>query len=194
LCPVRCCRNHPSRDLKPANVFVAVRGGETDVAKVLDFGLVKLTKGPGAAALTSDLTVSGTPLYMAPERTEGDRSLDARADIYALGAMMYFALTGQPPSTGENPFAVMMAHARDPVVAPSQLRPGLPEDLERVILLCLAKKPEERYRDVKTLGAALAACTSADEWDADKSDRWWADSVQPVPIAATPQPAPVETS
>ena len=112
------------RDLKPANVFVAVRGGESDVAKVLDFGLVKLTRGPGAAELTADMTVSGTPLYMAPEQAMGDRSLDARADIYALGAMMYYALTGQPPFTGESAFAVMMAHARDPVVPPSQLRPG----------------------------------------------------------------------
>ena len=91
------------RDLKPANVFVAVRGGESDVAKVLDFGLVKLTRDPGAAALTGDMTVSGTPLYMAPEQAVGDRSLDARADIYALGAMMYFALTGRPPFTARAP-------------------------------------------------------------------------------------------
>ena len=79
------------RDLKPANVFVAVRGGESDVAKVLDFGLVKLTQDQGAVELTSDQRVSGTPLYMAPEQATGDRSLDARADIYALGGMMYFA-------------------------------------------------------------------------------------------------------
>jgi serine/threonine-protein kinase len=182
------------RDLKPANVFVAVRGGESDVAKVLDFGLVKLTKDPGAAALTSDLTVSGTPLYMAPEQATADRSLDARADIYALGAMMYFALTGRPPFTGEGAFAVMMAHARDPVVPPSQLRPGLPEDLERVVLLCLAKRPEERYRDVKTLGQALATCTSADDWDSEKADRWWADHVQTAPVDAMPQPALGESS
>ncbi len=113
------------------------------------------------------MTVSGTPLYMAPEQAVGDRSLDARADIYALGAMMYFALTGQPPFTGENAFAVMMAHARDPVVPPSQVRPGVPEDLERVVLRCLAKKPDDRYPDVRALGEALAACTSAADWDAE---------------------------
>src|SRR5262249_8615929 len=72
------------RDLKPANVFVAVQGGETDVAKVLDFGLVKPTKNTETAALTADMTVSGTPLYMAPEQAMADRSLDARADIYAM--------------------------------------------------------------------------------------------------------------
>ena len=114
------------RDLKPANVFVAVRGGESDVSKVLDFGLVKLTRDPSAANLTSDMTVSGTPMFMAPEQTVGDRSLDARADIYALGAVMYHALTGQPPFVGENAFAIMMAHSRDPVVPPSQLNPTCP--------------------------------------------------------------------
>ena len=174
------------RDLKPANVFVAVRGGESDVAKVLDFGLVKLTSGPGADELTADMRVSGTPLYMAPEQAVGDRSLDARADIYAMGVMMYYALTGQPPFTGANAFAVMMAHGRDPVVPPSKLRPDVPEDLERVILLCLAKKRDERYRNVQNLGEALAACTSAADWDHKKADRWWAQYTKPGPIDALP--------
>ena len=175
------------RDLKPANVFVAVRGGESDVAKVLDFGLVKLTREPGVAELTGDMTVSGTPMYMAPEQAVGDRSLDARADIYALGAMMYFALTGRPPFTGDSPFAVMMAHARDPVVPPSQVHPGVPEDLERVVLRCLAKKPDDRFPTVKVLGEALAACASAADWGPNRADAWWAAAMQPAPIAcATP--------
>jgi serine/threonine-protein kinase len=175
------------RDLKPANVFVAVRGGESDIAKVLDFGLVRLTKEPEAAALTRDMMVSGTPLYMAPEQAVADRSLDARADIYALGAVMYFTLTGQPPFTGENAFAVMMAHGRDPVVPPSRVRPGVPEDLERVVLGCLAKKPGERYQSVKELADALAACSSAGDWDATKADQWWATRAQPL-ASDEPQP------
>jgi serine/threonine-protein kinase len=176
------------RDLKPANLFVAVRGGESDVAKVLDFGLVKLTKEPGAAVLTGDMVVSGTPMYMAPEQALGDRSLDARADIYALGAMMYFALTGQPPFTGDNPFAIMMAHARDPVVPPSRLRPDLPEDLERVILRCLEKKPADRPPTVRALGDALAACRSSSEWGPPQAEAWWAAEVQLAPIEAPPLP------
>jgi serine/threonine-protein kinase len=179
--------------LKPANVFIAVRGGESDVAKVLDFGLVKLTRDPAAAALTADLTVSGTPLYMAPEQAVADRSLDARADIYALGAMMYYALTGQPPFQGESAFAVMMAHSRDPVVPPSQVRPGLPDDLERVVLLCLAKKPDERFRSVKSLGEALAACASAADWDSAKADRWWAGKLHRLPTNPAASPGEVQS-
>jgi eukaryotic-like serine/threonine-protein kinase len=177
------------RDLKPANVFVAVRGGESDVAKVLDFGLVKLTRDPGGVALTGDMTVSGTPLYMAPEQAVADRSLDSRADIYALGAMMYFALTGRPPFSGESPFAVMMAHARDPVVPPSQVHSGVPEDLERVILRCLAKKPDERFPTVKALGDTLAACAAASEWGPNRAEAWWTAQTQSAPIEMSPEPA-----
>jgi serine/threonine-protein kinase len=164
------------RDLKPANIFIAARGGETDVAKVLDFGLVKLLRGEGNLELSSDQTVSGTPLYMAPEQATATRSLDARADIYALGAMMYFALTGQPPFTGESALEVLMAHARDPVTPPSRLRPEVPADLEQVVLRCLSKKAEDRYADVKSLGKALAACASADGWDGEQADTWWGEA------------------
>ena len=158
------------RDLKPANIFVALLGGVCDVAKVLDFGLVKPTKEPAAAALTTEHTVSGTPHYMAPEQAAGDPTLDARADIYALGAIAYYTLTGRAPFQGDTAFAVMVAHARDPVEPPSQVRPGVPADLERVVLRCLAKAKGDRYPDVKALGKALAACASAADWDDEKAE------------------------
>ena len=161
------------RDLKPANVFVAVRGGESDVAKVLDFGLVKLTGDPEAATLTADMVVSGTPLFMAPEQATGESALDARADLYALGAVMYCALTGRPPFEGRSPFAVMMAHSRDPVTPPRAVRPDLPADLERVVLRCLAKRPEDRFQSATALREALSACACAREWGPHRAEVWW---------------------
>jgi len=138
------------------------------------------------------MTVSGTPLYMAPEQAVADRSLDARADIYALGAMMYFAVTGQPPFTGESPFALMMAHARDPVVPPSQVCPDVPKDLEQVILRCLAKKPDERFPSVRALSEALAVCDSAADWGPNRADAWWATEVSSTTIEASPEPVVAE--
>jgi serine/threonine-protein kinase len=177
------------RDLKPANVFIAILGGETDVAKVLDFGLVKPTNDPSAAALSSRSTISGTPLYMAPEQALADRTLDARADIYALGVVMYHALTGQPPFKGESAFAVMMAHARDAVVPPTNVRPGVPHDLEAVVLRCLAKKPGDRYPSVKVLAEALAACASASDWGPNRADAWWTTIGSSASAGATLEPA-----
>lgn len=174
------------RDLKPGNLLLAVRGGEADVAKVLDFGLVKLTRDPGAAELSREMTVSGTPMYMSPEQATGDRSLDARADIYALGAMIYYALTGRPPFTGSNPFLIMVAQARDPVIPPSKVRAGVPGDLERVVLRCLAKNPRERYPTVKALGDALAECASASEWGPNRADAWW--TAEGIAVAFPPPP------
>lgn len=167
------------RDLKPANIFVALRGGEADVAKILDFGLVKLTD-PAAPELTTDRSVSGTPAFMAPEQATGDSPVDGRTDVYALGAIAYYALTGKTPFHGATAMAVMISQVRDPVVPPSRVQDGVPEDLERVILNCLAKDPNERYQDTKTLARDLAACTSAGEWDEDKAEEWWEAQVQPV--------------
>jgi serine/threonine-protein kinase len=162
------------RDLKPANLFVAILGGKCDVAKVLDFGLVKLT-APEATQITADYTVSGTPQYMSPEQAMGAAEIDGRADIYALGAILYFMLTGRPPFEGATPTELMIAHARDPVVPPSKLRPDIPADLEAVALRCLTKKPDDRYADTRELSFALAACACAKEWDETKAEEWWAD-------------------
>jgi serine/threonine-protein kinase len=165
------------RDLKPANLFVALRGGECDVAKVLDFGLVKPTRDPEAAHLTMDQTVSGTPMYLAPEQAAGEE-LDARADLYALGAIAYFALTGRPPFVGTNAVKVMIAASRDPAVPPSEVHPGVPADLEAVVLRCLAKTPQERPPDARSLAQALAGCAAASEWGPDQAEEWWAAQAQ----------------
>ena len=98
-----------------------------DVAKLLDFGLVRPAATAGAAHLSGEGQILGTPLFMSPEQAMGGRELDERSDIYSLGAVAYYLLTGRPPFDGEGGIAVMIAHARDPVVPPSQVRPGIPE-------------------------------------------------------------------
>lgn len=166
------------RDLKPANLFVAVLGGECDFVKVLDYGLVKVTADPDVPQLTADFTVSGTPAYMSPEQATASSAVDSRADIYALGGVLYTMLTGRPPFTGANAIQMMIAHAKEPVVPPSQLAEGIPEDLEAVVLKCLAKNPDDRYPDARSLDRALAACNCAADWDVDKALDWWIEQAE----------------
>jgi serine/threonine-protein kinase len=169
------------RDVKPANIFACNRGGHSDVAKLLDFGLVRASaptapaaRAPGSLAHPDrEAKVRGTPLYMAPEQVTGARDLDHRCDLYAAGAVAYRLLTGRPPFEGDSNALVMSAQVHDPVAPPRLLRPDVPEDLERVVLRCLAKWPDNRYPNAPTLADALDACASAADWDADRADRWW---------------------
>jgi len=140
--------------------------------------------------LTADYTVSGTPQYMSPEQAVATKEVDGRTDLYSLGAILYFMLTGRPPFEGTNPTELMIAHSRDPVVPPSQLRPEIPADLEAVVLRCLAKKPDDRYPDARALAAALAACACAGDWNDEKADQWWIDqATSHIQEASTPVPA-----
>ena len=133
------------RDLKPANIFATQRGGRYDFVKLLDFGLVQEVIGPAPASRGRERAVSGTPAFMAPEQVLNDRPLDHRCDLYALGGVAYQLLTGRPPFDGESPTQVMNSHVRDPVVPLSNIRPEVGSDLERVVLRCLAKAPEDRF-------------------------------------------------
>ncbi len=144
------------RDIKPSNIFAVRQGGLGDVAKLLDFGFVLPTAILGEATLTREGQILGTPLYMSPEQAKGGHDLDERSDIYSLGAVAYHLLTGRPPFQAKERTAVLIAHARDPVEPPSRVRPGIPEDLERVVLRCLAKLPDDRFPDAKALEQALA--------------------------------------
>jgi serine/threonine-protein kinase len=161
------------RDIKPGNVFAAQRGGLYDVAKLLDFGLVKPLAEIPSARLTHEGAISGTPLFMSPEQARGLGDLDARSDIYSLGAVAYTLLTGRPPFERTNAFEVMIAHARDDVVPPSRLQSDVPADLERVILRCLAKNPGDRFQDADCLEQALAECAASDQWTQALAARWW---------------------
>jgi hypothetical protein len=171
------------RDIKPANIFAAQRGGLYDVVKLLDFGLVKPVGENASASLSQEGGISGTPLFMSPEQARGLGDLDARSDIYSLGAVAYALLTGRPPFNGSNPLDVMIAHVRDEVEWPSQHRADVPADLERVILRCLTKSPEDRFQDVFSLEQALAECAAADRWTQRHAANWWREADE---TAATP--------
>jgi tRNA A-37 threonylcarbamoyl transferase component Bud32 len=161
------------RDIKPGNVFAAQRGGLYDVVKLLDFGLVKPVGENPLARLSHEGGITGTPLFMSPEQARGLNDLDARSDIYSLGAVAYALLTGRPPFDGTNAIDVMIAHVRDEPVWPSQLEADVPADLERVILRCLAKSAEDRFQDVDSLEQALAECAAADQWTQWHAAGWW---------------------
>ncbi len=163
------------RDIKPANIFAAIRGGRHDVTKLLDFGLVQPAAEASAPSvqLSQEGTIAGSPLYMAPEQAGGSRSPDPRSDLYSLGAVAYFLLTGRAPFQGENAIGVMIAHARDPVTPPSQVQPGIPDDLERIVLRLLAKDPADRFQDAEGLDEALGTCESALKWTPRQAALWW---------------------
>jgi serine/threonine-protein kinase len=110
---------------------------------------------------------------MSPEQARGVGDVDARSDIYSLGAVAYTLLTGHSPFERTSPLDVMIAHARDEVEPPSALRIDLPADLERVILRCLAKDPMDRFQDTDSLAQALSECAAADAWTQRDAARWW---------------------
>jgi serine/threonine-protein kinase len=161
------------RDIKPANIFAAKRGGFYDVGKLLDFGLVKPLSGMDEAHLTQTGSITGSPQYMSPEQAMGEDEPDSRSDIYSLGAVAYFMLTGRPPFDDERPLRVLLQHATEPPPPPSQLRPTVPEDLEQVILRCLGKKPDDRYQSAVDLAEALDGCLDANGWSPAAAAEWW---------------------
>jgi serine/threonine protein kinase len=161
------------RDIKPANLMAAYRGGHYDVTKLLDFGLVKTLAENESIHLSQEGTVAGSPLYMAPEQVMHNQPPDRPTDIYGLGAVAYFTLTGRPPFLGQTAMEVMVAHARDPVPPPSQFRADIPADLEAVVLRCLAKNPHDRYPNTASLARALDACADAPNWSPEHAALWW---------------------
>src|SRR5262249_5028984 len=148
------------RDIKPSNAIVCERGGIWDVVKLLGFGLaVDVTSGD--ATRTSRGAVVGTPAYMSPEQASGAGAAGPQSDVYSLGAVAYYLLTGQPPFVRGAAVQVMSAHLEDPVPPPSHLRSGLPADLEAVVVKCLAKRAADRWQSAGALDEALARCACA---------------------------------
>jgi serine/threonine-protein kinase len=163
------------RDIKPSNILICERGGVRDVAKLLDFGLAQCTgvHKQNADKLTIQGTIVGSPPFMSPEQASGKDDLDARTDIYSLGAVAYFLLTGKAPYERGTAMQMMMAHAYEPLVHPNTLRRDLPHDLEAVIVRCLEKDPAKRFQDADSLDKALAECACAKTWTIDRALTWW---------------------
>jgi len=177
------------RDLKPSNIIVATLGGEHDVAKLLDFGLVQdLGSSSADARLTQTGTVLGTPAYMCPEQAGGEAGLDARGDIYSLGAVAFFALAGRPPFEAASIGKLLAAHLTQTPPLVTEVRKDVPADLAAVVAQCLAKNPIDRYASAADLDAALAACECAGGWDAAHAAAWWGTPPLPPPPVAAPAP------
>jgi serine/threonine-protein kinase len=143
------------RDMKPENVFLT-GAPETPVAKVIDFGISKLDDQGGGSSLTKTGMIMGTPSYMAPEQARGER-VDQRADIYAVGAILYCALTGKRPFDLGDPTATLTAVLTQDPARPRSLEPSIPEPLEMIIQKAMAKRPQDRYETMAELDEELAA-------------------------------------
>jgi serine/threonine protein kinase len=164
------------RDIKPANIFLCEQGGEPDVPKVLDFGLVKEVRGSGEAGLTRADALTGTPLYMSPEAIRTPESLDGRSDLYALGAVGYFLLTGHHVFEGRTLVEVCGHHLHSTPEPPSKrLGAPVPGDLEAVLLVCLEKNPARRPASAADLRQRLRSCQAFGEWDDEAARRWWSE-------------------
>jgi eukaryotic-like serine/threonine-protein kinase len=176
------------RDIKPSNIFTCRLGLAVDFIKVLDFGLVKAMGegGKDATLLTAPDSTTGTPAYIAPELVRGDGVVDHRVDIYALGCVGYWLLTGRLVFEAPNAIQLMYQHANAAPIPPSRRSElDIPAELDSVILACLAKHPGDRPNSAQELSRRLAAALSGEAWTEERARRWWE---RHHPEAGKPEP------
>lgn len=163
------------RDLKPSNVFLTTRGGLYDFVKVLDFGLAKRIEGVDApAGLTKTGIVFGTPRYLAPESVYGTAGVGPRSDIYALGAVAYWMLTGRPPFDSDSALELMIDHVKSVPSRPSEVcELPIPVELDEVVMRCLEKDPNDRFHSIAELEDALAQVPDPEPWTRGRAAAWW---------------------
>jgi eukaryotic-like serine/threonine-protein kinase len=152
------------RDLKPQNLFTCRREDGTELVKVLDFGVAKLGTFDDANSATRTGSVLGTPAYMSPEQARGEKNIDHRADVYALGAILYELVSGQRPHPGDSPNAVLHHIATQPPVPLAAARPELPTALLDVVARALAAEPDQRFSSVAGFAQALAPFARRTVW------------------------------
>jgi serine/threonine-protein kinase len=162
------------RDIKPANIYSCRYGLEYDFAKVLDFGVVKSgNDGRAQTQLTNAATATGTPGFMAPEMALG-RAIDSRADIYAVGCVAYWLLSGKLVFEEETFVATLLAHAQKPPVPVSQrTEMDIPSPLEALIMSCLEKDPQRRPSSAAEIRRSLTDGRLADSWTPERAEKWW---------------------
>jgi serine/threonine-protein kinase len=166
------------RDIKPENVMVCERGGEFDFVKVLDFGIVKrIEVAPDAhpneaRVLTRQVRLLGTPGYMPPERIGAPSGVDARADIYGVGAIIFFLVAGRPLFEGSDEASLLRQVLADPVPRLADLVRGIPAPLDDLVARCLAKAPAERPGAVGDIVAVLESLRLP-PWTRDDARNWW---------------------
>jgi tRNA A-37 threonylcarbamoyl transferase component Bud32 len=163
------------RDVKPSNIILTTQGGVPDVAKVVDFGLVKeLSPDPEHPELSQNAVLAGTPLYMAPELTKNPSRPSPASDLYALGAVGYFLLTGKHLFGGGSVFEILLRHVQRTPPSPSEARgEALPPELEALLLELLAKDPGSRPQDAAEVATRLHAMPCAAEWTEADAAAWW---------------------
>jgi serine/threonine-protein kinase len=161
------------RDLKPSNVMICQLALSHDFVKVLDFGLAKCAACEDIQALTLEGTTAGTPGYIAPEVALGELNVDARADIYALGCVAYFLLTGTLVFPDANAMSMALKHVQTPPEPPSsRTELPIPSPLEQLVLRCLAKRPSDRPASVRDIADDLAS-QEYGEWTESDAAAWW---------------------
>lgn len=161
------------RDIKPKNIFITRVGIKYDFPKVLDFGLVKSLRQTNLGTMTMDGTTTGTPAYMAPEMALAG-TVDGRADLYSLGAVAYFLLTGQPVFNASNIAALALAHVQQTPVKPSERTElSIPVPMEEIVMRCLEKDPSNRPRSAQELARLLTEAVGIGQWTNEQAHQWW---------------------
>ena len=162
------------RDIKPANIILNRRGGLFDFVKLLDFGLVKAIDAKRQATLTAADAMTGTPMYMSPEAIENTELVDARSDLYAVGGLAYFLLTGNTVFEATSVVEICRQQVQEEPRAPSdRLGREVDLDLEAIILKCLAKSPQDRPQSAEELSETLSQCESSGSWTQRNAADWW---------------------
>ncbi len=162
------------RDIKPANIMLSRRGGQADVVKVLDFGLVKAIDEQQQTSATASDGLTGTPLYMSPEAIQTPMSVDGRSDLYGVGAVGYFLLTGMPVFDADSIVDLCQKHVDEVPISPAKrLGKEVSSELEYALLSCLEKSRSKRPQTARDLAQLLSKCPEASDWLVEQADAWW---------------------